>query len=331
MSFESKIIGMLHIPVNSILASPPEWQRSLGLPAPTAADWTIIEELRKTLDGSGFPKPERSSGECLANVKQLSFYDFVRDRMLAEAEIYARNGIRQLMLENTGAPYFTRGHQEAVIYWLMRMLAGLLRNQYPTFTLGIQLLAFSDDWAMDIACRNRFNFIRCESALFGGMRPEGFTPNHGNLAQLYARRQELLAAMPEVPMPRVYVDLQKKHTVFETELLPLQHWLDNLVFAKLEGVVITGTGTGQPVNRADLQKAREAIDHAKSLPFFPANLELPLLVGSGVSETNLAWCATLADGLIVGSALKKNGYWECELDEARLARLLGSVEGAKIK
>ncbi|MBR4612563.1 MAG: hypothetical protein IKO40_07595 [Kiritimatiellae bacterium] len=327
MSIESKIIGMLHIPVNSIIASPVEWQRALGAPAPTARDWKLIAGLRETLDEDGFPRPDRGPAECRAVVEHLSFYGFVRDRMFEEAEVYVRHGIRQLMLENTGAPYFTRGRQEAVIYWLMRVLAGELRKQYPSLTLGIQVLAFSDDWAMDIACRNRFNFIRCESALFGGMRPEGATPNHGNLAQLYARRQELLSNEASPVLPKVYVDLQKKHTVFAGELQPLEPWLANLIFAKLEGIVITGTGTGQPVREEHLRQARMAVDEVKAQHFFPKDLALPLLVGSGVSEANLALCAGLADGLIVGSALKKNGYWECELDETRLANLLEAGKG----
>lgn len=327
MSIESKLIGMLHIPVNSILASPAEWQRALGVPAPTAADWGLIAGLRKTLDANGMPRQDCGGAECRAVVEHLSFYGFVRDRMFQEAAVYVRHGVSQLMLENTGAPYFTRGRQEAVIYWLMCVLAEELRKQYPSLTLGIQVLAFSDDWAMDIACRNRFNFIRCESALFGGMRPEGLTPNHGNLAQLYARRQELLSNEASPVFPKVYVDLQKKHTVFSEELQPLEPWLANLVFVKLEGVIITGAGTGQPVREEHLRQARTAIDQAKAQPFFPKDLALPLLVGSGVSETNLALCAGLADGLIVGSALKKNDYWECELDEARLAHLLESGKG----
>lgn len=319
---KTQIIGMLHIPVNSILASPREWCEALGLPFGTMEDWEVIARLRETMDANGEVSPEADADWGVSQVEKLSFYGFVRDRMLAEAAIYVRNGISTLMLENTGAPYFSRGHQEAVIYWLMRNLAGVLRDAYSAQTLGIQILAFTDNWAMDIACRNRFNFIRCESALFQGIRPEGVTPNHGNLAQLYSRRQELLAAVPQAVVPQVYVDLQKKHTAFWEELSDLKLWLDNIVFMKLEGIVITGTGTGVPVKEEHLAQAREAIDAAKSLPFFPKNLRLPLLVGSGVSEKNLAMCGRYADGMIIGSSLKANGYWECELDEERVARFM---------
>ena len=324
---KTQIIGMLHIPVNSILASPQEWCAALGLPVGTRADWEIIGGLRDTLDVHGGISPEVNPEWGVSQVEKLSFYGFVRDRMLSEAAIYLRHGVDTLMLENTGAPYFTRGHQEAVIYWLMRNLAGGLRNAYPVQTLGIQILAFTDNWAMDIACRNRFNFVRCESALFQGIRPEGVTPNHGNLAQLYSRRQELLAATPHATIPQVYVDLQKKHTAFWEELSDLKFWLDNIVFMKLEGIVITGTGTGVPVKEEHLVQAREAIESAKSLPFFPENLRLPLLVGSGVSEKNLAMCSRYADGMIIGSSLKANGYWECELDESRVAHFMDYCRG----
>ncbi|MBO4511853.1 MAG: hypothetical protein J5746_03730 [Victivallales bacterium] len=323
----SQIIGMLHIPVNSILASPKEWCEALGLPVGTMEDWEVIDGLRETLDANGEFSGVAEPDWGVSQVERLSFYGFVRDRMLAEAAIYVRNGISTLMLENTGAPYFCRGHQEAVIFWLMRNLAGVLRDAYPKLTLGIQILAFTDNWAMDIACRNRFNFIRCESALFQGIRPEGVTPNHGNLAQLYSHRQELLSAVPRPVVPQVYVDLQKKHTAFWEELSDLKLWLDNIVFMKLEGIVITGTGTGVPVKEEHLAQAREAIEAAKALPYFPKNLRLPLLVGSGVSEKNLAMCSRYADGMIIGSSLKANGYWECELDEERVARFMECLGG----
>ena len=323
----AQIIGMLHIPINSILASPREWCEALGLPMGSMEDWEIIARLRDTLDASGEVLPDVDADWGVSQVEKLSFYGFVRDRMLSEAAIYVRNGVSTLMLENTGAPYFCRGHQEAVIYWLMRNLAGVLRDAYTAQTLGIQILAFTDNWAMEIACRNRFNFIRCESALFQGIRPEGVTPNHGNLAQLYSNRQRLLTAVPQAIVPQVYVDLQKKHTAFWEELADLKLWLDNIVFMKLEGIVITGTGTGVSVKEEHLVKAREAIEAAKSLPFFPKNLRLPLLVGSGVSEKNLAMCSRYVDGMIIGSSLKANGYWECELDEERVVRFMECLRG----
>lgn len=315
------IIGMLHIPINTLLAAPPEWRNALNLPALTPRDLNVITQLEDVNDLSKCPATPEQEQAILQNIMTLDSVQILKNRMLTEADIYTRNGITTLMIENIGAPYFTRGGQPAIIYWIMRGFAEALRRilPAPTHKIGIQVLAFSDDWAMDIACRTGLDFIRCESALFEGIRPEGRTPNHGNLAKLYYQRTRTAAQVGHShATPKVFVDLQKKHTVFPSELEPLDIWLDQLIFEKLEGIIITGGGTGLPVHEEHLAKAREAITRVKSRPYVPHNLDIPLLIGSGVTLDNLAMCARYADGFIIGSALKENGYWECPLDETRV-------------
>ena len=123
-------------------------------------------------------------------------------------------------------------------------------------------------------------------------------------------------------VPRVYVDLQKKHTVFSEGLRSLDVWLENIVFQKLEGVVITGTGTGVPVVESDLAKARAAIDLCFKNPYFPRKLGLPLIAGSGVDEKNCGLYRKYVDAVIAGSTFKQYGYWECRVDPRRVSRLL---------
>lgn len=335
MKEQVKRIGMLHIPVNTILAAPVDWQKALRIPKPRheknshekVEDWTTFCMLERSLDENRMPCSCGCTEEYLDAVRKLSFYPFLEERMLCEADIYARHGF-ELMLENVGAPYFVRKGQPALIYWVMRSLVQRLRREYPNHYLGIQVLAFSDDWAMDIACKCGLNFVRTESALYEGLRPEGRTPNQGNLARLYLQRQQSLMESPlspSQPVPRVYVDLHKKHTVFSPELNALDHWLENLVFEKLEGVIITGSATGVAVQEENLRMTRDAIDKAKSASYFPKGMAIPLWVGSGVSVDNYAMCAQYADGLIIGSSLKENGYWECPLDEERVKKFMDKI------
>jgi predicted TIM-barrel enzyme len=285
------------------------------LPEATRSDWRIISSLP---DG-------HCDEDSVAKVQRLSFYSFLQDRLLVEAGVYAGNKFHGVILENVAAPYFIRGNQPPVIYLVMAALAIKLREEYPALRIGIQILAYSDDWAMDIACRYGLDFIRCESALFEGVRPEGRTPNTGNLAKLYLLRNMLMASLARTDAgPQVYVDVRKKHTVFMPSLESLAIWLDNILFQKLEGVIITGHATGAPADVVDFQQAREAIDKAKADSFAATGLswELPLIVGSGASLNNIAMCKRYADAVIVGSALKRKGYWECPLDEERVKRFM---------
>jgi predicted TIM-barrel enzyme len=318
------LIGMLHVPINTVLAAPSRWRLSLGLPAATRDDWEIISKL---------PDPptnnQREDGTCVAGaleaVMALSFWSALCDRFLHEARCYERNGVNEVIIENIAAPYFVRTEQPPAIYWCMRALATLLKRSCPGFKIGIQVLACADHWAMEIACRTGLDFIRCESALFEGLRPEGRTPNEGNLAKLYLMRNVLMAQLGlDGPGPQVYLDLRKKHTVFMPGLDSLKPWLENILFQKVEGVIISGIATGAPVAEEDLRQARDALETVKRQTAATVGKAWapPLIVGSGVTPDNIGMCKRYADAVIVGSALKEGGYWECALDEGRLRRMI---------
>ena len=327
-----EFIGMLHVPVNTICASPPSWREALALPAANEVDWLGFDALEK--DFGGFLHNNLFTawqawaagevpGEIEEKALELSFLPFLLDRMLTEAEMYFRHGADALMLENIAAPYFVRKRQPVAIVAVMSLLAKRLRETYPEKRFGIQILAFSDDLAMGIALRHRFEFVRSESALFAGLRPEGQTPNHGNLAWLYAMRNRWQASQPEPrEVTQIFVDLQKKHTIFDNSLESLDTWLDNILFQKLEGVIITGHSTGCPVAEQNLIQTRRVIQKItdKTQKLFGTSYAPPIIIGSGVSINNIDICKRYADSVIVGSSLKRGGYWECGLDEERLKK-----------
>jgi len=182
-------IGMLHVPINTILSAPHLWRRATRVPNVSPSDWDTIRDIGDSMGVGGDPCRCTCAEEHIEKAKSLSVFTFMEERMLVEASIYMKCGCRTLMTENVAAPYFVRNQQPLIIYWVMRALSDRLRAEYPDAKLGTQVLAYSDDWAMDIACRSGLDFIRCESAFFEGLRPEGRTPNHGNLAKLYMQRQ----------------------------------------------------------------------------------------------------------------------------------------------
>lgn len=321
MKLDKDIIGMLHIPVNTVLAAPKEWRGLLGLPSAYDNDRNILAGFAEWAARATKLERERVLAAAEA-VEKLSFYGYLRDRMFSEADVYARNGVDVFMLENIGAPYFLLPEPiQGGIAAVMMALSAELRREYPASDrrIGLQILAYSDPLAMSVACFAGLDFMRSEGALFEGERPEGRNANTGTLAKLYIQRADLAG---DGVTPRVYVDLQKKHTVFSDGLRDLGIWLDNVVFQKLEGVIITGTGTGVPVVEADLANARKSLDASKSKPFFPKDLDLPLIAGSGVNVENAAMYKKYVDAVIAGSIFKHHGYWECGVDEENVAKFM---------
>ena len=323
---------MLHVPVNTICASPPSWREALALPEVNEVDWLEFDALEKDFSDFFHNNPftawqilsnSELATEMEKRAARFSFFPFLLDRVLTEAEIYFRHGADALMLENIAAPYFVRKRQPVAIVAVMSLLAKRLRETYPEKRFGIQILAFSDDLALGVALRHSLKFVRSETAFFAGLRPEGPTPNHGNLAALYAIRNRWIASRPEPKQgPQIFVDLQKKHTIFDNSLKSLVTWLDNILFQKLEGVVITGSITGCPVAEKDLIRTKKAIQKIadKTQKLFGTSYATPLIIGSGVSINNIDICKRYADSVIVGSSLKRGGYWECKLDEERLKK-----------
>ena len=178
----NELIAMLHIPVDSILASPRKWRRQCGLPQPTKKDWDFIGKLeRNSADLDQSIPNSRFIQVIETQCRSLSFYNYLEERMLSELRCYVDNGVQSVMLENIAAPYFSRDSIPVVISGVMGCLAETLRRESPELHIGIQILAFGDNQAMQIAVRKGLNFIRTESALFKGTRPEGSTPNNGNL------------------------------------------------------------------------------------------------------------------------------------------------------
>ena len=317
-------IGMLHCPVNSILAAPPVWKTRLRLPEPVAADWGLADELDLLRRGdNGWLAPAAEA------VQNLSFWRYLEDRTLAEAGLYAKAGFEGMMLENIAAPYFVRAGIPAVIPAVLDRLAGLVNTAYPQHRLGVQLLAGGDDQALQIALRHSLAFLRTETALFAGIRPEGPVPNSGNLAALYAARSAWLARhRPAAQPPLILADVRKKHTWFPDGLDELPEWLKCALFMKLEALVLTGAETGSPVASADLEMAVQALDALAVAT--AARLGAPwsplLLLGSGVTAASVALVKAKIDGVIVGSDLKTGGFWENPLDPDRLARFCQAWE-----
>jgi len=49
--YHCNFIGMLHVPVNTICASPPSWREALALPAANEVDWLKFDALEKDFGG----------------------------------------------------------------------------------------------------------------------------------------------------------------------------------------------------------------------------------------------------------------------------------------
>lgn len=95
---------------------------------------------------------------------------------------------------------------------------------------------------------------------------------------------------------------------------PIELRARSAVFSSLaDAVLVSGPITGQPVDRSDLRKVRDAID-------------APLLANTGVTIDNVADVLSLADGAVVGTHFKADGITWNAVDGDRVKRFMDKVE-----
>ncbi len=112
----------------------------------------------------------------------------------------------------------------------------------------------------------------------------------------------------------IFTDIKKKHSshaitsdvsIVDTGIAAEFFWSD--------GLIVTGKTTGSSTEPDDLTKVKESV-------------KLPVLAGSGITESNISDYFPLADGFIVGSWLKKEGIWTNGPDPERIKKLMNKVE-----
>jgi predicted TIM-barrel enzyme len=265
-----------------------------------------------------------------SELSQIPFIKDLIDRAIAEVEVYTRNGIQVIEIENAGAPYFIGSDVPMEELAILHLVTKAVRLKFPNLMMGVHVLAGDELESLPIAMASDAYFIRSETSVFSGFRPEGRMLNRGNLAKFYYLRNFLNAYCgiedpQERRYPQIWSDLQKKHTVFETELRDLHIWLDNVLFVKLEGIILTGVATGKDIAQDELIMARQAIDQLQesAQKYFGEPIQIPLITGSGLDVPTYK---KYADFIITGTQLKQNKYWENPVSEEHVKELVAKFE-----
>jgi len=80
-----------------------------------------------------------------------------------------------------------------------------------------------------------------------------------------------------------------------------------------DGLIVSGTATGQPTDVAQLSQVKRVAADA------------PVLVGSGITPESLAHFLPYADGFIVGTSLKRDGLTTNPVDPSRVRALVEAL------
>jgi len=228
---------------------------------------------------------------------------------IAEAEIYLNNGVDSIAIENMhDVPYLKNsvGHE---ISTLMSIIAYEIKNRTKLPT-GIQILAGANKEALASANSAGLDFIRAEGFVFAHVADEGIIES--NAGELLRFRKQIGA-----DKILIFTDIKKKHSshaiTCDVDIVKTATAAD---FFLSDGVVLTGSSTGK---KAD-------IDEIKSVSL---TVNIPVIIGSGITADNVEKYFNAADAFIVGSHFKKDGNWFNSVDANKVKSFMDKINALK--
>jgi membrane complex biogenesis BtpA family protein len=222
-----------------------------------------------------------------------------------EARSLQAAGFHGLLIENMhDRPYLKRTVGPEIVA-SMTTVGREIRRAVP-LPLGVQILAGANREAIAVATACGGAFVRTEGFVFAHVADEGLLES--DAGELLRYRRAIGAEGI-----KIFADIKKKHSAHSlTADVDLVETARAAELFLADGLVVTGTATGRPAEPTAVEAVQGAVD-------------VPTLVGSGISAENLERYGA-ADGLIVGSSLKKDGLWSNPLDPARLEAAVRAFE-----
>jgi hypothetical protein len=229
--------------------------------------------------------------------------NIVLEQALEDVSYLVAGGVDGIMLENFGDAPFFPGRVEAETVAAMAHIASRIRGAI-TIPLGINVLRNDGLSALAIAKAVDAQFIRVNILSGARLTDQGMI--QGISAPLLRLKKFL-----EAESIAILADVDVKHSAPLADYNFLLEAKDCWQRAGADALVISGSGTG---GQADVGQLEE----------LQANLDAPVVIGSGLSSLN-AKEYRKADGLIVGTSIKKNGQVHEPIDEKRLAQFMESL------
>lgn len=217
------------------------------------------------------------------------------DYAVTNARVFARAGIPWIKLQDQ-----TKAVGCATPDTVARMaaIARIVRSEVPGPKLGIIVEAHDPITALSVASASGAEFVRLKVFVGGAMSAQG--PRSGIGAEAVAHRVDIncpnIALLADVH-DRTVVPISGETQPFAAE------WAAK---TGADGLVVTGRSFPDTLNRLVAVRS--------------AGVRLPILIGGGVTSTNVAEALSASDGVVVSSALMRRNvelgnllHWDPDL------------------
>jgi membrane complex biogenesis BtpA family protein len=236
-------------------------------------------------------------------------FEAVLERAVRDARALVDGGVDALLVENFGdAPFFAQAVPSETVAALACALHEVQRVAAGR-PVGVNVLRNDARAALGLAAVSGAAFVRINVHTGAMVTDQGVI--EGRAAETLRERARLC------PSVAILADVHVKHaTPLGSETL-VEAALDAHQRGAADALILTGPRTGSPPARANFLEVREHLGSC------------PLLIGSGLDEHDSQGLLALADGAIVGTALKRSGRVDEPVEEARVARMRARFDAAR--
>lgn len=228
----------------------------------------------------------------------------VIDRAVKDANSLEMGGIHGVIVENYGDVPFRKSNVLPSTISALTLVVKAVKEEI-NLPLGVNVLRNDALSAMAIATVTNANFIRVNVHLGTMVTDEGIIEGQAEETLKYRR---LLGSNV-----KIFADVMVKHAVTLGE----QNLVNMAISVKERGLadalIVSGKMTGDPTSREDVEIVKNAV------------LETPVLIGSGVNNSNISELLSIADGAIVGSSLKQDNDVTNPVDTDQVRSLVTQI------
>ena len=227
----------------------------------------------------------------------------VIDAALRDAEALIAGGMDGYIVENFGdAPFFAQRVGAETVAAMSAVLAALPRGEV---LVGCNVLRNDAASALGLASAFDLDFIRVNVHVGAALTDQGIV--EGRAAETLRMRKHLGARAA------IFADVDVKHASpigppRELGILAEETYKRG----RADALIVSGAQTGAPTSPGDLRAVKAACPEA------------PVLIGSGLTLERASELLSIADGAIVGTALKEKGALHRPVCPKRVAALVGA-------
>lgn len=219
------------------------------------------------------------------------------DRAVEEAKQLAKAGFDAVIVENFGdAPFAADRVPEETIAAMSVVIDNVVRSS--GVPVGVNVLRNDALAALAIAATTGAAFIRVNVLSGAYATDQGVITGRANDV---LRKRAAIA-----PHVAIAADVHVKHATPISQPDIALAADETAHRAGADVLIVSGTGTGKATDLEAVRRVKEAVP------------KTPLWIGSGVTAETVGDYLEIADGVIVGTALKRGGRTTAELDEKRV-------------